>query len=73
MLRYDLGVGALLKFIEGIESVSGMSFGRDGCFYAASRKDRCILKYDQNGNFIDKFIKDLLDDPEFLLYVPDTP
>jgi hypothetical protein len=72
VLRYDLSVGALLKFIDGIDSVSGMSFGRDGCFYAASMKERCILKYDEKGNFIERFIKDLPDDPEFLLYVPGT-
>lgn len=72
VLRYYIGTGTLAKFIEGIKSVSGMSFGGDGCFYAASRKDRCILKYDGNGNFIHKFIKDLPDDPEFLLYVPNT-
>ena len=70
VLRYDLGSDSLGGFIEGIKSVSGISFGPDGCFYAASRKEQCILRYDANGKFIDKFIKDLPDDPEFLLYVP---
>jgi hypothetical protein len=68
VLKYDIASGVLSEFVEGIESVSGMSFGGDDCFYAASRKEQCILKYDESGNFIDKFIKGLPDNPEFLLY-----
>jgi hypothetical protein len=72
VLRYAIASGTLHKFIEGLESPSGMTFGRDGCFYVESRKDRCVLKYDEKGNYIDKLIKDLPDEPEFLLHVPDA-
>jgi len=70
VLKYDIALDVLSKFIDGIGRVSGMSFGCDRRFHAASRKDRCILNYDQVGNLINMFIKDLPDDPEFLLYVP---
>jgi 6-phosphogluconolactonase (cycloisomerase 2 family) len=55
----------------GLNGPAGMAFGDDGRFYVASRNSREILRYDdidgtRHGQV---FIKDLKDNPEFLMLV----
>lgn len=77
VVSYDLSQGVPTgivkpkKFITGdVKHVSGMAFDADGNFYAAERKAKSIKKFDGDGNYVGKFIEDLPDDPEFILYVP---
>ena len=82
VLSYDLskgiptGVVQAETFINGqVDSVSGIAFGPNGHFYAAARKAEQILKFYMDGSgkvetFIDK--DSLQDNPEFILYVPNS-
>jgi len=75
ILRYDLEQNSTSVFIEpksaGLNGPAGMAFGDDGLLYVASRNSREILRYDgldgrPRGN---PFVKDLSDNPEFLMPV----
>jgi hypothetical protein len=47
-----------------------MAFGDDGFLYVASRNSKEILRYTSDGQPRDEpFIKDLADNPEFLMLV----
>jgi hypothetical protein len=76
VVTYDLSQGAPsgtvepAYFIKGdVKHISGMAFDDSGYFYAAERKAQKILKFNADGKAED-FIKNLPDDPEFILYVP---
>lgn len=77
VVSYDLSQGAPAgtvqpaTFIDGkVKHISGMAFDASGCFYAAERTNKQINKFDGDGGYIGPFIKNLPDDPEFILYVP---
>lgn len=59
-------------FIDGqVKHISGMAFDENGDFYAAERIARKIKKFPPDGSGSGKkFITDLPDEPEFILYVP---
>ena len=64
------------KPVKGsVENISGMTVNSDKCyFYAANRKKREIYRYNVNSeNFTNTeiVIKNMPDDPEFLLYIKD--
>jgi hypothetical protein len=75
ILRHDLQQGSTSVFVEsksgGLNGPAGMAFGDDGFFYVASRNSKEILRYGSiDGRPRGKpFIKDLADNPEFLMLV----
>ncbi len=75
ILRHDLQQGSTSVFVEsksgGINGPAGMAFGHDGFLYVASRNSKEILRYGSiDGRPRGKpFIKDLADNPEFLMLV----
>jgi hypothetical protein len=78
VMSYDLSQGppseivAPRMFINGeVKNISGMAFDADGCFYAAERIAKKIKKFPPDGRGSgEEFIKNLPDEPEFILYVP---
>jgi len=78
VVTYDLNNGVPTKivtpstFIDGlVKHISGMSFGPDGNFYAAERKAQKIKMFPPDGKGDGQtIIKDLPDNPEFIMYVP---
>jgi hypothetical protein len=75
ILRHDIGQNSTSVFIRpksgGLNGPAGMAFGDDRLFYVASRNTKEILCYDsKDGRPVNKpFIKDLDDNPEFLMLV----
>jgi len=75
ILRHDLQQGTTSVFVTsksgGLNGPAGMAFGDDGFFYVASRNSKEILRYGSiDGRPHGKpFIKDLADNPEFLILV----
>ena len=75
ILRHDLRQGSTNVFVEpksaGLNGPAGMAFGDDGFLYVASRNSKEILRYSGiDGRPRGKpFIKDLADNPEFLMLV----
>jgi len=75
ILRHDLGQRDTSVFVAsksgGLNGPAGMAFGDDGFLYVASRNSKEILCYDaKDGRPSSKpFIKDLADNPEFLMLV----
>ena len=75
ILRHDLRKGSTSVFVApksgGLNGPAGMALGDDGLLYVASRNSKEILRY----GWIDgrprgkPFIKDLPDNPEFLVLV----
>ena len=59
-------------FIDNkVDHISGITFDASGNFYAAERKKKRILVFPADGSGDGKdFIKDLPDEPEFIMYVP---
>src|ERR1700757_3806600 len=76
ILRHDIREGSTSVFVApksgGLNGPAGMAFGDDGFLYVASRNTKEILRYDtKDGRPSSKpFIKDLEDNPEFLMLVP---
>ncbi len=78
VMSYDLsqgppsGIVTPRMFIKGeVKNISGMAFDADGGFYAAERIAKRIKKFPPDGRGSgDEFIKNLPDEPEFILYVP---
>jgi hypothetical protein len=57
-------------FISGKAThISGMSFDNAGHFYAADRIKKCINQFSSTGTFIKTVVKDLSDNPEFIVWV----
>jgi DNA-binding beta-propeller fold protein YncE len=75
ILRHDLRRNATSVFVTpksgGLNGPAGMTFGDDGFLYVASRNTKEILRYNaENGRPSSKpFIKNLADNPEFLMLV----
>lgn len=75
ILRHDIQEGSTSVFVAsksaGLNGPAGMAFGDDGLLYVASRNTKEILRYDaKDGQPYGKpFIKDLADNPEFLMLV----
>jgi DNA-binding beta-propeller fold protein YncE len=75
ILRHDIQQGSTRVFVAsksgGLNGPAGMAFGDDGLLYVASRNTKEILRYDaKDGQPSDKpFIKNLADNPEFLMLV----
>jgi streptogramin lyase len=75
IVRHDLRQNSTSVFITpksgGLNGPAGMAFGDDGLFYVASRNTKEILRYDpKDGRSLSKpFIKNLGDNPEFLMLV----
>jgi DNA-binding beta-propeller fold protein YncE len=75
ILRHDLRQNVTSIFVEsksgGLNGPAGMAFGDDGFLYVGSRNSKEILRYDaKDGQPSSKpFIKDLADNPEFLMLV----
>ena len=75
IMRHDLRQGSTSVFVEpksaGLDGPAGMAFGDDGFLYVASRNSKEILRYGGiDGRPRGKpFIKDLADNPEFLMLV----
>ena len=75
ILRHDLQQGFTSVFVEpksgGLNGPAGMAFGDDGLLYVASRNTKEILRYDAKDGrpFGKPFIKNLADNPEFLMLV----
>jgi len=75
ILRHDLRRNSTSVFVTsksgGLNGPAGMAFGDDGSLYVASRNSNEILRYDaKDGRPSTKpFIKDLADNPEFLMLV----
>ncbi len=75
ILRHDLRQGSTTFFIAsksaGLNGPAGMAFGDDGFLYVASRNTKEIIRYDaKDGRPSRKaFIKNLADNPEFLMLV----
>ena len=74
ILRHDLHQNATSIFVEsksgGLNGPAGMAFGDDGLLYVASRNSKEILRYTSDGQpYREPFIKDLADNPEFLMLV----
>ena len=74
ILRHDLHQNATSVFVEsksgGLNGPAGMAFGDDDLLYVASRNSREILRYTSDGQpYREPFIKDLADNPEFLMLV----
>ncbi len=75
ILRHDLQEGSTSVFVEpksgGLNGPAGMAYGDDGFLYVASRNTKEILRYDAKAGrpFGKAFIKNLPDNPEFLMLV----
>jgi DNA-binding beta-propeller fold protein YncE len=75
ILRHDLRQNSTSVLVPsksgGLNGPAGMAFGDDGLLYVASRNTKEILRYNpQDGRPLGKpFIKDLADNPEFLMLV----
>jgi DNA-binding beta-propeller fold protein YncE len=75
ILRHDLYQNATSVFVEsksgGLNGPAGMAFGDDAFLYVASRNSKEILRYDSKDGrpSSSPFIKDLADNPEFLMLV----
>jgi WD40 repeat protein len=75
ILRHDLRNNSTSVFVAsktgGLNGPAGMAFGNDGFLYVASRNTKEILRYDtKDGRPSSKpFIKNLADNPEFLMLV----
>jgi DNA-binding beta-propeller fold protein YncE len=75
ILRHDLGRSSTSVFVTpksgGLNGPAGMAFGDDGFLYVASRNTNEILRYDaKDGRPSSRpFIKNLADNPEFLMLV----
>jgi DNA-binding beta-propeller fold protein YncE len=75
ILRYDLLHECSIVFIPsksgGLNGPAGMSLPEDGFLYVASRNSKEILRFDITDGRPEKtpFIKDLADNPEFLILV----
>src|SRR5215470_5308726 len=75
ILRHDFRQNATSVFVAsksaGLNGPAGMAFGDDGFLYVASRNTNEILCYDANDGrpSSEPFIKDLGDNPEFLMLV----
>ncbi|HEX9424018.1 MAG TPA: hypothetical protein VF899_12310 [Pyrinomonadaceae bacterium] len=75
ILRHDLHQNATSVFVEsksgGLNGPAGMAFGDDAFLYVASRNSKEILRYDSKDGrpSSSPFIKDLADNPEFLMLV----
>jgi hypothetical protein len=75
ILRHDVQRSTTSVFVPsksgGLNGPAGMAFGGDGFLYVASRNTKEILRYDgQSGQPLNKpFIKNLADNPEFLMLV----
>jgi len=75
ILRHDLRQNSTSVFITpksgGLNGPAGMEFGDDGLLYVASRNTKEILRYDAKGGRPsgEPFIKNLGDNPEFLMLV----
>jgi DNA-binding beta-propeller fold protein YncE len=75
ILRHDLREGSTAFFVAsksaGLNGPAGMAFGDDGFLYVASRNTKEIIRYDaKDGRPSSKaFIKNLADNPEFLMLV----
>ena len=75
ILRHDLHLNSTNIVVTpksgGLNGPAGMAFGDDGFLYVASRNTREILRYNlKDGRPAGKpFIKDLADNPEFLMLV----
>ncbi|HEY4283909.1 MAG TPA: hypothetical protein VGM62_12660 [Chthoniobacterales bacterium] len=73
ILRHDVHGNSTSVFVSsksgGLNGPAGMTFGNDGFLYVASRNSKEILRYKAiDGRPDDKpFIKDLADNPEFLM------
>ena len=57
---------------KGLTEVSGIAFDSGGTFYAAERSAKTILKFSHKHSAGEPFITGLCDEPEFILYVPDS-
>jgi hypothetical protein len=75
ILRHDLRLGSTNVFVGpksgGLNGPAGMAFGEDGLLYVVSRNSKEILRYGSiDGRPRGKpLIKDLPDNPEFLMLV----
>jgi DNA-binding beta-propeller fold protein YncE len=75
ILRHDLSRNATSVFVApksgGLNGPAGMAFGDDGFLYVASRNTKEILRYNikDGGPSSEPFIKNLADNPEFLMLV----
>jgi len=75
ILRHDIGRGCTSVFVAsksgGLNGPAGMAFGDDGFLYVASRNTKVILRYEAISGRPDSkpFIKNLSDNPEFLMLV----
>jgi DNA-binding beta-propeller fold protein YncE len=75
ILRHDLFQECSTIFIAsksgGLNGPAGMSMGPDGFLYVASRNSKEVLRFDIADGRPEKkpFIKDLADNPEFLILV----
>jgi DNA-binding beta-propeller fold protein YncE len=75
ILRHDIGQGSTSVFVAsksgGLNGPAGMAFGDDGFLYVASRNTKVILRYEAISGRPDSkpFIKNLSDNPEFLMLV----
>jgi hypothetical protein len=75
ILRHDLRRNSTSVFVApksgGLNGTAGMALGDDGFLYVASRNTKEILRYDaKDGRPSSKpFIKNLADNPEFLMLV----
>jgi hypothetical protein len=80
VVSYDLtrgapsGIVAPTTFIDGtVKSISGIAFDASGNFYAAERKAKKIKRFPPDGSGAgEDFIKALPDEPEFILYIPNS-
>lgn len=75
VLRYHFPTGKLETFVSsgsgGLSGPAGMAFASDGDLYVASRKTNRVLRYDGKTGKPKKgaFVKQLKDNPEFILPV----
>lgn len=60
------------KYKKDLDEVSGIAFDAGGTFYAAERSAKTILRFTHKHPAGEPFIKGLCDEPEFILYVPDS-
>ncbi len=67
-------LGPATKWLDKhLHSPAGMCFDSAGDFYVAERKRREVRKFDPSGNYLGKFISNLPDEPEFIVYQAELP